>query len=103
MPFVGREQTAQHADGGGLAGAVRPEKAVDRAALHLHRQIAHHRAAVEVFGQALDIDDDVGCAFICAALCGTCVTLTGWPTRNFSGLSGRASIRNTSLARSSRL
>ena len=30
-------------------------------------------------------------------------TLTGWPTRSRSGCSGRASIMNTSLERSSRL
>ena len=57
--LVGREQAAQHADGGGLAGAVGPEEAVDRAALHLHRQIAHHRAAVELLGQAMHVDDDI--------------------------------------------
>ena len=46
------EQSAQHADGGGLAGAVGTEKAVDRAATDLHRQVAHHDLAVEGLGQA---------------------------------------------------
>src|SRR4029077_5877937 len=102
LPAVRREQPAQHADGRGLAGAVGAEEAVDRAAAHLHGKIAHHRPAVEPFGQAVDVDHDVGrrhraaCAVVSS-------TLTGWPTRRFSGCCGRASIRNTSLARSSRL
>ena len=97
--LVGREQAAQHADGGGLAGAVGAEEAVDRAALDLHGQVAHHRAPVETLGQALHVDDDV------VHFDGSCgsMTVIGWPTRNFSGCSGCASIRNTSLARSSRL
>ena len=57
--FIRRQQAAQHADGGGLAGAVRPEEAVDGAALDLQRQVMDHRAAVEFFGQAVDVDDDV--------------------------------------------
>ena len=66
--LVGRQQTAQHADRGGLAGAVGAEKAVDGAALDLQRQIADHRAAVECLGQAVDIDDDVGLQRSLAAL-----------------------------------
>ena len=58
--FIRRQQAAQHADRGRLAGAVRAEEAVDRAALDLHREVAHHRAAVEFFGQAVHIDDDIG-------------------------------------------
>ena len=71
VALVGREQPAQHADGGGLAGAVGPEEAVDRAALDLHGQVAHHRAAVERLGQAVDVDGDVEravCALISAPL-----------------------------------
>ena len=68
VAFVGREQPAQHADGGGLAGAVGPEEAVDRAALDLHRQVAHHRPAVEFLGQVMDVDDDVAAPF-CAPFC----------------------------------
>ncbi len=60
LAAVRRQQAAQHADGGGLAGAVGPEEAVDRAALHLHRQVMHDLAAAERFRQALDVDGDVG-------------------------------------------
>ena len=34
VPPSGREQRGEHADGGGLAGAVRAEHAVDGAGLH---------------------------------------------------------------------
>ena len=57
--FVGREQAAQHADGGGLARPIRPEEAEHRAALDLHREVAHDHAAAERFGQAVHVDDDV--------------------------------------------
>jgi len=57
---VRRQQTAEHPDGGGLAGAVRAEEAVDRTALHLHRKVMHDLAAAERFRQALDVDGDVG-------------------------------------------
>ena len=91
--LVRREQAAQHADGRGLAGAVGAEEAVDGAALDLHREIAHHRAAVEFLGQAMHVDDDVrGVAAVHFGGSGS-VTVTGWPTRNFSGSVGRASIR----------
>src|SRR5690348_14729702 len=49
----------------------------------------------------MDIDDDVSGGHF-GASCGS-VTVTGWPTLNFSGCSGRASIRKTSFARSSML
>ncbi len=135
--FVRREQPAQHADGGGLAGAIGSEEAEDGAAFDLHGEVAHHLPPAERFGQAVHVDDDVGrggrggrcrCRFrsagdggihrvasglvvsglaaIVGAAGGCCrasVTSTGWPTRNSLGLSGNASIRNTSLARSSRL
>ena len=57
--FVGREQAAQHADGGGLAGAVGAEKAVDGAALDLHRQVMHHLAAAERLRQPVDLDGNL--------------------------------------------
>ena len=47
LAAIGRQQAAEHADGGGLAGAVGAEEAVDRAALHLHRQVMHDLAAAE--------------------------------------------------------
>src|SRR5262245_20494674 len=98
-PGVRRQQSAQHADGGCLSGTVGAEKTVDRAALDLHGQVPHDGTTIELLGQTMDIDDDI----VRIHLRGSCdkVTVTGWPTRNFSGCSGRASIRNTSLARSS--
>src|SRR5262249_49540956 len=98
--FVGSEQTAQHADGRGLARPVRPEEAVDLSALDAQRQIAHGLAPVEGFRQALDLDGDIGRRR--HPRCPS-ATLTGWPTRSRSGRSGRASIRNTSFERSSML
>ena len=47
LASIRRQQATQHADGGGLAGTVRAEEAKDRAALDLHREIAHHLPAVE--------------------------------------------------------
>jgi hypothetical protein len=58
--LIGRQQPAQHADGGGLAGAVRPKEAENGAASDLHGQVAHHLTAAERFGQAMHVDDDLG-------------------------------------------
>ena len=97
LAAVGRQQAAQHADGGGLAAAVRPEKAVDLAALDLHREVMHHLAAAERFGQAANVDRDIGgrSRQLGHRLSATGVlalrnTLIGWPTRNASGRDGRA-------------
>ena len=80
------------------------EESIDLTALDLHREVAHDLAAAEGFGQAMDVDGDLGCRRGCAGHCsGPRETLTGWPTRRCSGRSGRASIRNTSLERSSML
>src|SRR6202790_5505878 len=108
LAAVGRQQPAQHADGGGLAGTVGAEEAVDGAALHLHRQIMHHLAAAERLCQALDVDRNVGGGRRGHRLSATGVlalryTLIGWPTRKASGRLGRAWTRYTSLLRSSRL
>src|SRR5207249_5515062 len=109
LALVGRKQAGEHAYGRGLAGAVRTQKAIDRAALDLHRQVTHDLATVERLGQTVHIDGDVGGHFgspftsALASPLGPSVTLTGWPTRRRSGWSGRASIMNTSLLRSSRL
>ena len=100
-PLVGCKEPAQHADGRGLARAVGTQKAVDLPAPHLHREIAHDLAAVEGFGQAFDLDRNLRRARHCRS---PRMTLTGWPTRSRSGRSAvRASMRNTSLERSSRL
>src|SRR4051812_15012100 len=40
LPSIGRQQAAQHAYRGGLAGAVRTEEAVNGAAFDLHGEIA---------------------------------------------------------------
>src|SRR5262249_3193127 len=123
--LVGRQQPAQHTDGGGLAGAVRPEEAENGAAFDLHGQVAHDLPAAEGFGQAVHVDDDLGRGRRLGSMGGlrahrgasglaatfgpevgwrcVSVTSTGWPTRSSKGLSGSASIKNTSLARSSRL
>src|SRR6185437_599712 len=45
LAAIRRQQSAEHADGRGLAAAVGPEEAVDRAALHLHRQLMHDLTA----------------------------------------------------------
>src|SRR6185437_2216685 len=58
LAAIRRQQAAEHADGRGLAAAVGPEKAVDRAALDLHRQLMHDLAALERLGQAPDVDRD---------------------------------------------
>jgi hypothetical protein len=118
--LVGREQAAQHADGGGLARAVGAEEAEDRAAPDLHRQVADDHSPAERFGQAAHVDDDVarrlgrdrgrrahrdacGVGAGAAVFRGNSVTSTGCPTRSSPGFSGSASIRKTSLERSSRL
>ena len=103
VALVGREQPAQHADGRGLAGAVGAEEAVDRAALDLHRQVAHDLAAAEGFGQPVDIDGDVGRGRCVRHCSGPSVTLTGWPTRSRSGRSGTRLDQEHELVRSSRL
>src|SRR5258706_385687 len=94
---IGREQAADHADRGRFAAAVRPEEAEDLAARHLEAQVAHHMLVAEALVQALDVDGQLG---------GHCtVTSSGCPGLSLSASagSGRASIRNTSLARCSRL
>ena len=77
VPLVGREQPGQHADGRGLAGTVGSEKAVDLAALDLHGEIAHDRAAIEAFGEAFDVDGDFRRLVHREASCGSVDTLTG--------------------------
>src|SRR5262245_20602224 len=107
LALVGREQAGEHADGRRLAGAVRTQEAIDRAALDLHRQVAHDLAPVERLGQTVHIDGDVGGHFgapfasalvsvlvsglvsvlvsVLASPLGPSVTRTGWPTRRRSG------------------
>src|SRR5262245_48865181 len=98
-PLIRGQQPAQHTDGGRLARSIGTEKAEDRATLDLHGEISNDRTTVEFLRQSVDINDDVLRVHFPDS-CGK-VTVTGWPTRNFSGCSGRASIRKTNLARSS--
>ena len=57
--FVRHQQTAQHADESGLAAAVGTEEAVDFAGAHLQIDVVHHRAIIEPFGHAFDIDGEI--------------------------------------------
>ncbi len=96
---VRRQQPAQHADGRGLAAAIGPEKAEDRAARHVQREIIHHLLAVEALGQAAHAD-----RLRRVTHGATTVTSTGWPTRRLvARSSGRASTMNTRRERCSRL
>ena len=52
----GREQPQQHADGGGLAGAVAAQQREDPAARHLQVQFIHRRPRAEVARQTLGAD-----------------------------------------------
>src|SRR5262249_38222680 len=115
-PPLRRGQAAPQSAGRGLGPAVGAGKAVDLAALHRHREITHDGAAAEGFRQSFDLDRDLrrgrcdaghGCCRYSRLLTSVAgpanVTLTGWPTRRCSGVVVRASIRNTSFERSSRL
>ncbi len=52
----GSEETAQHADGRGLARAVRAEKAEHLALPHGERQVVHGRERAEPLDQMIDLD-----------------------------------------------
>jgi hypothetical protein len=57
---VGGEQGGEHADEGGLAGAVGPQQAVDAAGRHGERQaIQRPDLPLEHLHQALDLDDGI--------------------------------------------
>src|SRR5262249_20096915 len=97
---VGREQSTKHADGGGLAAAVRSQKSVDATALHAHREVVDHAAAIETLGQPAHIDGGR------RAVWDHKVTSTGRPGGSLAasaGSSGRASTMKTRWARFSRL
>ena len=59
MPTVRREETADHAQGGGLARAVGAEETVDVPTPDSEREVAHDHLAVEGLGQPLDVDGDL--------------------------------------------
>ena len=96
-PLVGREQPADHADGGGLAAAVGAKEAVDGALRNLHREMVDDGLLAEALGEALDINGVFG------AHCS--VTSTGCPGCSLmaSADDGRASTMKTSFARLSLL
>src|SRR6202008_1322576 len=107
----------------GLARAIGAEKAKNRAAFDLHRQVTHHYSAAERFGQPVHVDDDVGRRAVdrfggggggaprdAAGRAGWAVEpgctpdpSTGCPPRTAPGRSGSASSKNTSFERSSTL
>ncbi len=60
LAAVGREQSAEHADGGGLAAAVGAEKAEDLAAPYRKRKVLDDVVLAEVLVDAVHVDDDVG-------------------------------------------
>jgi hypothetical protein len=51
-----REQSAQHPDRGGLAGAVAAKEAEDLAGTHLERHVVDGKEVAETAGQVLDVD-----------------------------------------------
>ncbi len=55
-PSLGREQAAEHADGGRLARAVGAEVAEDLARRHLERDVVHRGEGAEAAGQPVDLD-----------------------------------------------
>ncbi len=83
---VGRQQTAQHADGGGLAAAVGTEEAADLAGLDLQIQPFHHLARPEALAQIVDVDDQRGHRAAPAAIG---LTVTGSPGLSREAWSGR--------------
>src|SRR4029077_6540544 len=100
LAAVGCQQAAQHADGRGLAAAIGPKEAVDRAALDLHAEVMHDLAAFEGFRKPANVNRDIGMEFrhyahrfSAIGVLGLRKTLTGWPTRKASGRDGRAWTR----------
>src|SRR5262249_13903136 len=56
----GRQEAAQHLDGGGLAGAVRAEESEDLPSLDLQRQLGHRVERSEAAAEPLREDDRSG-------------------------------------------
>ena len=56
----GREQAAEHADGGGLARAVRSEEAEDLAAPHGERNAGDGLERAEALLEVVHLDDGLG-------------------------------------------
>src|SRR5262245_5011219 len=94
LPRVRFQQSAQHADGRGLAAAIRPEEAYDLPFLHLEIDVVDHHSAAEALGQPLHLD-----------YAHSSLTSTGWPGWSVAPErgSGRASTAWTSVSRLSTL
>ena len=58
--LVGAQQTQQHPDGGGLAGAVGPQEAVDLAGCDLEVEVVERDHAPESLGEGGGVDDGFG-------------------------------------------
>ncbi len=58
--FRRRDEAQQHADGGGLAGAVGAEKAADAAALDAEGEVAHGVLAAVALGHVVELEGDGG-------------------------------------------
>ena len=59
-PRIRLQQATHHADGGRLAGPVRPEEAEHLTLVDVQRQVVHRDECAVAFGQALGLKDDVG-------------------------------------------
>src|SRR3954471_12305812 len=90
LPFIGAQQAAQHADGGGLAGAIGAEKAPHLAFRNGDIDVIHRRLFAEALGQALDVNGQRSHSGL---------TVTGWPGWMPRPPSFRASSLNTSFSR----
>jgi hypothetical protein len=62
LPFARREQAAEHADRGRLAGTVRTEETVDIAARHREVDVVDSDERAETLGQAVRADREIGVA-----------------------------------------
>jgi hypothetical protein len=112
---VRSEQAAQHAQGGGLARAVGTEKAGDLARAHLDGQVLHHVLVAVRLVEAPHVDGQLSARRIVGEGGGAHLpepffpepfrgtTSMGRPGGRSAGWSGRASTRNTSRSRASRL
>ena len=66
----GREQAAEHLDGGGLARAIRAQQAVDLAVPHLGGDVLHSRKRAEMFGEIGSADGNLAAESAAVAAAG---------------------------------
>ena len=71
MPGSGRQQAAQHADGGGFARAVGSQEAEDFALGHLQRDVVHGHERAEGLHQVVDFHRPAVAVHACAACAST--------------------------------